>query len=154
MFGAGLHPSREAVQDILSLDFDQADKDRMRKLSAKARAGTLTAKEEAETSNYSIISSPKFTADRTTIIVCVYATGVAPRYFAHIRSRIDAMSGPGETAHAQGRRRTLSTRRNESTSDRLERPLFNTVPALEVNEGDPYNKLDALHQSLVLRRRA
>jgi len=40
--------SPEAAQDILALDFDQADKDRMRQLSAKARAGTLTAKEEGK----------------------------------------------------------------------------------------------------------
>ena len=47
--------SREAAQDILSLDFDQDDKDRMRKLSAKARAGTLTAKEEAEAGKYELV---------------------------------------------------------------------------------------------------
>ncbi len=32
--------SPAAAQDILALDFDQADKERMRQLSAKARAGT------------------------------------------------------------------------------------------------------------------
>jgi hypothetical protein len=37
----------------LTLDFDQGDKDRMRVLSAKARAGTLTAKEDAEAGNTS-----------------------------------------------------------------------------------------------------
>jgi hypothetical protein len=47
--------SREAAQDILSLDFDRADKDRMRELSAKARAGTLTAKEEAEAGKYELV---------------------------------------------------------------------------------------------------
>lgn len=31
--------SPSAARDILGLDFDQADKDRMRELSAKARAG-------------------------------------------------------------------------------------------------------------------
>jgi hypothetical protein len=40
--------SHEAAIDILALDFDQTDKDRMRQLSAKARAGTLTADEDAE----------------------------------------------------------------------------------------------------------
>ena len=34
--------STEAARDILALDYDPADKDRMRELSAKARAGTLT----------------------------------------------------------------------------------------------------------------
>ena len=47
--------SREGAQDILTLDFDQADKDRMRELSAKARAGTLTAKEEAEADKYELV---------------------------------------------------------------------------------------------------
>jgi hypothetical protein len=47
--------SREAAEDILTLDFDQADKDRMRELSAKARAGTLTAKEEAEAGKYELV---------------------------------------------------------------------------------------------------
>ena len=47
--------SREAAQDILTLDFDQADKDRMRELSAKSRAGTLTAKEEAEAGKYELV---------------------------------------------------------------------------------------------------
>jgi hypothetical protein len=45
--------SREGAEDILTLDFDQGDKDRMRVLSAKARAGTLTAKEDAEAGNTS-----------------------------------------------------------------------------------------------------
>ena len=47
--------SREGAQDILTLDFDQGDKDRMRELSAKARAGTLTAKEEAEAGKYELV---------------------------------------------------------------------------------------------------
>ncbi len=47
--------SREAAHDILTLDFDQGDKDRMRELSAKARAGTLTAKEEAEAGKYELV---------------------------------------------------------------------------------------------------
>src|SRR5262249_11308493 len=47
--------SREAAQDILTLDFDQADKNRMRELSAKARAGTLTAKEDAEAGKYELV---------------------------------------------------------------------------------------------------
>jgi hypothetical protein len=34
--------SSQGARDILALDFDQADKDRMRELSARARAGTLT----------------------------------------------------------------------------------------------------------------
>jgi hypothetical protein len=36
-------------------DFDQADKNRMRELSAKARAGTLTANEEAEAGKYELV---------------------------------------------------------------------------------------------------
>jgi hypothetical protein len=47
--------SREGAHDILTLDFDQADKDRMRELSAKARAGTLTAEEDAEAGKYELI---------------------------------------------------------------------------------------------------
>jgi hypothetical protein len=47
--------SPEAARDILTLDFDQADKDRMRELSAKARAGTLSAKEDAEAGKYELI---------------------------------------------------------------------------------------------------
>jgi hypothetical protein len=47
--------SPEAARDILTLDFDQSDKDRMRELSAKARAGTLTAKEDAEAGKYELI---------------------------------------------------------------------------------------------------
>lgn len=47
--------SPEAARDILALDFDQADKDRMREFSAKARAGTLTAEEEAEAGKYELV---------------------------------------------------------------------------------------------------
>jgi hypothetical protein len=47
--------SPEAARDILALDFDQADKDRMRQLSAKARAGTLTAEEDAEAGRYELL---------------------------------------------------------------------------------------------------
>ena len=47
--------SPEGAMDILSIDFDQADKDRMRELSAKARAGTLTAKENAEADRYEML---------------------------------------------------------------------------------------------------
>jgi hypothetical protein len=47
--------SPEGAQDILTLDFDQADKDRMRELSAKARAGTLTAEEDSEAGKYELI---------------------------------------------------------------------------------------------------
>jgi len=45
----------ETARDILALEFDQADKDRMRELSAKARAGTLTAEEDAEMDKYEIV---------------------------------------------------------------------------------------------------
>ena len=45
----------KAAEDILKLDFDQADKDRMRQLSAKARAGTLTAKEDSEAGKYELV---------------------------------------------------------------------------------------------------
>lgn len=47
--------SPEGAQDILTLDFDQADKDRMRELSAKARAGTLTAEEDSEAGKYELV---------------------------------------------------------------------------------------------------
>jgi hypothetical protein len=47
--------SPEAARDILALDFDQADKDRMRELSAKARAGSLTAEEDAEAGKYELV---------------------------------------------------------------------------------------------------
>ncbi len=47
--------SPESARDILTLDFDQVDKDRMRQLSAKARAGTLTSTEDAEAGKYELI---------------------------------------------------------------------------------------------------
>jgi hypothetical protein len=47
--------SPAAAEDILTLDFDQADKDRMRELSAKARAGTLTAEEDADAGKYELV---------------------------------------------------------------------------------------------------
>jgi hypothetical protein len=47
--------SPEAARDILGWDFDQADKDRMRQLSAKARQGTLTVEEDAEAGRYELI---------------------------------------------------------------------------------------------------
>jgi hypothetical protein len=47
--------SPPAAQDILTLDFDPTDKDRMRELSAKARAGTLTAEEDAEAGKYEMV---------------------------------------------------------------------------------------------------
>jgi len=47
--------SPEAARDILTLDFDQADKQRMRQLSAKARAGTLTSEEDAEAGKYELV---------------------------------------------------------------------------------------------------
>jgi hypothetical protein len=47
--------STEAARDILAWDFAPADKDRMRQLSAKARAGTLTAEEDAEAGRYELL---------------------------------------------------------------------------------------------------
>jgi hypothetical protein len=47
--------SREAARDILALDFDQVDKDRMRQLSARAREGTLTPEDDAEAGRYELI---------------------------------------------------------------------------------------------------
>ena len=44
--------SPAAARDLLALDFGPADKERMRELSAKAREGTLTPAEQAETDNY------------------------------------------------------------------------------------------------------
>lgn len=41
-----------AARAFLDFDFRQADKDRMRELLAKAKAGTLTADEETEIDNY------------------------------------------------------------------------------------------------------
>ena len=47
--------SAATARDILALDFDQADKDRMRELSAKARAGTLTEEDDADAGRYELI---------------------------------------------------------------------------------------------------
>ncbi len=44
--------SSAVARAILALDFIQADKDRMRQLSAKAREGTLTPDEQAESNSY------------------------------------------------------------------------------------------------------
>lgn len=57
IFGRVLEPDQAtldaaAAQAILALDFKQADKDRMRQLLAKAKAGTLTADEEVAIDNY------------------------------------------------------------------------------------------------------
>ena len=43
------------AREILALDFDQADKARMRELSTKARAGTLTAEEDAAAGKYELV---------------------------------------------------------------------------------------------------
>jgi hypothetical protein len=47
--------SPEGARDILSLSFPESDKQRMRELSAKARAGTLTAEEDAEAVRYELL---------------------------------------------------------------------------------------------------
>ena len=47
--------SSETAREILALDFDPTDKERMRELSAKARAGTLTAAEDAEAGRYELV---------------------------------------------------------------------------------------------------
>jgi hypothetical protein len=57
IFSRVLEPDRAtlsiaAARAIIDLDFNQADKDRMRQLSAKAREGTLTADEQTEINNY------------------------------------------------------------------------------------------------------
>jgi len=44
--------SAAAARSILAIDFDADDRARMRELSAKARAGTLSAKEKAEIESY------------------------------------------------------------------------------------------------------
>jgi hypothetical protein len=49
--------SAAAAKGILTLGFGPADKDRMQTLTAKARAGTLTADEQAEVEAYSRIGS-------------------------------------------------------------------------------------------------
>jgi hypothetical protein len=48
------HPplTAAAARSLLTLGFHEADKDRMRQLSAKAREGTLTSKEQVEINNY------------------------------------------------------------------------------------------------------
>jgi hypothetical protein len=56
-FGRVLEPEEAtldvaAARAILELDFKQPDKDRMRALLAKAKKGTLTAKEKVEIDNY------------------------------------------------------------------------------------------------------
>ncbi|WP_165075383.1 hypothetical protein [Paludisphaera rhizosphaerae] len=57
IFGRILQPEEAtlnaaAARAILALDFDQADKDRMRDLLTKAKKGALTTKEAAEAENY------------------------------------------------------------------------------------------------------
>jgi hypothetical protein len=57
IFGRVLEPEEAtldvaAAKAILNLDFQQADKDRMRVLLAKAKQGTLTADEQVEIDNY------------------------------------------------------------------------------------------------------
>ncbi len=57
IFGRVLEPEEAtldvaAARAILDLDFKQPDKDRMRALLAKAKKGTLTAKEKVEIDNY------------------------------------------------------------------------------------------------------
>jgi hypothetical protein len=57
IFGRVLEPEEAtldvaAARAILELDFKQPDKDRMRALLAKAKKGTLTAKEKVEIDNY------------------------------------------------------------------------------------------------------
>jgi hypothetical protein len=49
--------SPEAAEGILAITFDQTDRARMNALAAKARKGTLTPKEEAETEAYSRVGS-------------------------------------------------------------------------------------------------
>jgi hypothetical protein len=49
--------SPAAAEGLLALGFDQADKDRMHALAAKARAGALTREEQAEVEAYSRVGS-------------------------------------------------------------------------------------------------
>lgn len=51
----GLSPA--AARSILALDFSLGDKERMQELAAKARADTLTRKEQAEIEAYSRVGS-------------------------------------------------------------------------------------------------
>ena len=44
--------SPDSILDILALDFSEADKDRMRQLSAKANEGTLSTDEQVAMNNY------------------------------------------------------------------------------------------------------
>jgi hypothetical protein len=57
IFGRVLEPDQAtldaaAARAILDLDFRQSDKDRMRKLLAKAKKGTLRGGEQVEIDNY------------------------------------------------------------------------------------------------------
>lgn len=45
-------PSATAARELLKLQFPEHDRQRMRELAAKARAGALTATEERETDAY------------------------------------------------------------------------------------------------------
>src|SRR4051812_32459416 len=47
--------SPEGARDILALGFAESDKERMRELSAKSRAGTLTAEEDAVAGRYELL---------------------------------------------------------------------------------------------------
>jgi hypothetical protein len=47
--------SSETARDILKLEFGPVDKEQMRELSAKARAGTMTAAEDAEAGRYELV---------------------------------------------------------------------------------------------------
>ncbi|MBI1903018.1 MAG: hypothetical protein HYS13_18115 [Planctomycetia bacterium] len=48
--------SPDAARALLSLRFQKADKRRMNQLAAKARKGTLTAKERFEAEQYNLVS--------------------------------------------------------------------------------------------------
>ena len=57
IFGRVLQPEKAtldaaAARAILDLSFNQADRDRMHQLLAKAKAGTLNAEESVEIDNY------------------------------------------------------------------------------------------------------
>lgn len=49
--------SSAAAEEILRLDFTEADHQRMSELLTKAKAGTLTAEESAEATGYERVSS-------------------------------------------------------------------------------------------------
>jgi hypothetical protein len=49
--------SAAAARSLLAIDFSPEDKDRMRELAAKARAGQLTADEQAEIDAYGRVGS-------------------------------------------------------------------------------------------------